>query len=433
MTRSDTLEVGSLVRVHVRGVTSGGAGVADLPDGRVAFVHRTAPGDVAEVRIDKLRRRWGRASLVRLARPADGRVEAQCPHYGVCGGCSLQHLAYEDQLSWKARIVADALARLGGTEVEPPEVVPAPATTAYRNRMTFTVKRLRAGRTVAGLHALGRPGHVVDVEGGCVLPEPAILDAWTALRRAIGAGTDALPEAGTLRVTIRTVDGGVALVVEGGAQGWPGQRLAEVVPGAAAVWHRAKGQPRAERVAGSDCFETVDGTRVPIAGRAFLQVNHRAALGLVDHVVTLVGEGEGDGLVDAYCGVGVFGRRLAEAGWSVSGIEVDPDACAAARHEAPSAFEVVEGLVEERLKETLPASVVVVNPPRTGLHERVPEILATDPPARLVYVSCDPATLARDTSRMAQAFDLAGLRAFDLFPQTAHVETVALFERRKGA
>jgi len=156
-----------------------------------------------------------------------------------------------------------------------------------------------------------------------------------------------------------------------------------------------------------------------------VQVNRTAADAVVAHVLANVGAGAS--AVDAYCGVGVYGRALARLGWRVTGVEWDAEACAAAAHEAPGGFHVVEGPVEVHLSELLPADLVVLNPPRTGLEESVPEALNDRPPGRVVYVSCDPATLARDARRLQPRFRLASLRCFDLFPQTAHVETVAVF------
>jgi 23S rRNA (uracil1939-C5)-methyltransferase len=165
-----------------------------------------------------------------------------------------------------------------------------------------------------------------------------------------------------------------------------------------------------------------------MAGQAFLQVNRGAAESLVAFV--LAQAGSPGRAIDAYCGVGVYGRALARLGWEVEGIELDADACAGARHDAPTRFRVWEGRTEVRLEELLPAGLVLLNPPRTGLHESIPATLARHLPSTVVYVSCDPATLARDAGRLKGAYRLADLRSFDLFPQTSHVETVAVLTAR---
>jgi 23S rRNA (uracil1939-C5)-methyltransferase len=133
--------------------------------------------------------------------------------------------------------------------------------------------------------------------------------------------------------------------------------------------------------------------------------------------------------VDAFCGVGAFARELARRGAAVTGIEVDPAACAAAKHDAPDSLDVVQGRVEQRLEEALPTDLLILNPPRAGLHESVPDVIRASAPERLIYVSCDPATLARDLARLSNTYTLAEVQAFDLFPQTSHVETVAVLDR----
>ena len=170
-----TVRVGDVVEVTVRAVAAGGAGVADLPDGRVAFVQRTAPGDRARVRVSASKRSWARATLVELLAPGPGRRPPPCPFYGRCGGCTLEHLEYSEQLRWKARMVADALKRIGRVTVDPPVVEPSPREFRYRNRVTFTLRRLRgtAGGVVAGFHEMDEPDRVVDVTGACMLPEEA--------------------------------------------------------------------------------------------------------------------------------------------------------------------------------------------------------------------------------------------------------------------
>jgi 23S rRNA (uracil1939-C5)-methyltransferase len=418
---------GALERVRVRALASSGAGVADLANGRVAFVPRTAPGDVADVRVGRVRKRWAEATLVRLVEPAPERVEAPCPLFDRCGGCALQHLDYATQLAWKGSFVADAMLRIGGIDIEAPAVAPSPRRTAYRNRLTFTVRRLRTGRVVAGFHALGDPDRIVDVRGECLLPEPGILEAWTALRATWRRDSPwLLPGARELRLTLRAVDEGVLLLVRGGREGWNAGDVIERVAAIRAVWHQPEGHADARLVAGAHLHESRGEERIPVGGHAFLQVNRDAVSSLVAHVLERAGAGSR--AVDAYAGVGVYGRALAGAGWRVTGIERDREACAAARHDAPTGFEVVEGAVEACLEESLPADLVILNPPRTGVAEEVPEILLRHRPARVIYVSCDPATLARDAKRMVPRYAPVSVRSWDLFPQTVHVETVAVFE-----
>ncbi len=416
--------------VHVRALASSGAGVADLPDGPVAFVHRTAPGDDIRIQVAHRHRRWAQGRLEEVLHPAPERVDPPCPLYDRCGGCALQHLAYTEQLRWKGRFVADALRRIGHVVVDEPEVSASPSPLHYRNRLTFTLRRLRGGRVVAGFHELHEPARVIDVRGECLLAEAPIMRAWTGLRTAWGPGARHLPSGGRLRLTLRGAAGGVSLLVEGGGSGWDAAEISplDLVAG---IWHRPDDETRAHRVAGEDVEELWGGETLPIGAGAFLQVNREASDLLRDHVIELAGSDAGRA-VDGYCGVGFYGRELARRGWTVTGIELDEEACAAARHEAPKGLGIVQGPVEEHLAETLPADLVLLNPPRAGLHESIPPLLIERPVGHLVYVSCDPATLARDAARLAPAYELAAMRAFDLFPQTPHVETVVRFTARSG-
>jgi 23S rRNA (uracil1939-C5)-methyltransferase len=441
-----------IVEVEVRALASGGDGVAELPDGRVVFVPRTAPGDVARISIEQDRSSWARGTVVELVEKGDVRVEAPCPLYDRCGGCQLQHLPYSEQLRWKGRFVVDALERIGKLSGVPElEVVPSPRVEGYRSRMTFSLRRLRGGRVVAGLHALEAPAHVVDVDDACLLPRADVLDGWTRLRSVWGNGARRLPSGGRLRLTVRGTSRGIELLIDGGAPGWRSGGLMDDVSGLVAVWHRPSGAEEPLLVAGAS---------EPGGGNAFEQVNPEGAELLRQHVLDVVrapgssthaaagkrpsplSDGRDEGgiagapsarIVEAYCGTAPVGRALAAEGHTVVGIELNASAVAAVRLDAPEGLEIVEGDVEAHLPDALPADLLLLNPPRRGLADTVPGIVLSSPPPRVVYVSCDPATLARDVKRLGDAYRLSALRSFDLFPHTAHVETVAVLERRDAA
>ncbi len=413
------------VRVRIESIAAGGEGVGHLPDGRVTFVHRTAPGDLAEVALTERRDRWTRGRLLRVLEPSPERREPPCRFYAECGGCTLEHMTYEAQLRAKARIVADALTRIGGLPTEPPEVVPSPSEHRYRNRVSFALRRRARGQVVAGFHALGDPDRIVELDGSCLLPEEPIARVWDALRAQWGQDASRLPSGDALRLTLRASAGGeVSLLVEGGFSPGRPQELIDRVPGLVAVWHRPGTAP-AELVGGAPGLpETWGDETVELSGTAFLQVNRGAAALLEAHVVERIGDPAGLRVVDAYCGVGLHARRLARAGAAVVGIELDPEAVAEARRSAPEGAAFEEGPVEALLPAHLPADLVILNPPRAGVAAEVAEALAASPPRRIVYVSCNPATLARDLKRLGESFRVESVRCFDLFPQTAHVETV---------
>jgi 23S rRNA (uracil1939-C5)-methyltransferase len=418
------------VEVRIDSIAAGGEGVGRLEDGRVVFVHRTAPGELAEVALIERKERWARGRLLRVLEPSPERREAPCPHYTRCGGCTLEHLEYPAQLRAKARIVADALTRIGGVAVEPPEVVPSPEEFRYRNRVSFALRRRESGRVEAGFHVLGEPEEVLDLDGGCLLPEAPIARVWDALRRAWGPDARRLPSGERLRLTLRAnAAGEVSLLVEGGFSPGRPEELLERVDGLVSLWHRP-GPAAPELLAGAPGLpETWGDETVELSGAAFLQVNRGAAALLEAHVMEVAGDVAGRTVVDAYCGIGLHARRLAARGARVTGIELDAAAVAEARRRAPEGAVFLEGAVEALIADHLPADLVILNPPRAGIAAEAAQALAAAPAERVVYVSCDPATLARDLKRMGPAYRLERVRAFDLFPQTAHVETVAVLAR----
>lgn len=414
--------------VEITGIASGGAGVGRLPDGRVTFVHRTAPGDEAAVRVVEERGRWTRSELVEIRRAGPGRREAPCPHYDRCGGCTLEHMEYPAQLEAKSRIVADALQRIGKLDVEPPEVVASPDEFRYRNRVSFTLRRDRDG-VVAGFHALEDPDVVLDITAACLLPEPAIAEVWGRLRDAWGPEARRLPSGEELRVTLRASrEGAVTMAVDGGyAPGRPDELL-DAVDGLAAVWHRPGGGGAYRHLAGAEALrERWDEEEIELSGDVFTQVNRRAAERLEAHVLERVRRGRPAHVLDAYCGVGLYARRLDREGVRVTGIEAHPAAIREAERAAPG-VRFIEGRVEDHLPGALPADAVILNPPRAGLADAVPEVLTGSPARRVVYVSCDAATLARDLDRLKGPYRVVEVRSFDLFPQTSHVETVVELE-----
>jgi 23S rRNA (uracil1939-C5)-methyltransferase len=201
-----------------------------------------------------------------------------------------------------------------------------------------------------------------------------------------------------------------------------------MVPGLAAIWHRPRPGQEAVLLAGEPYVEELwRGERVPLRAGMFLQVNRGAAAALEDHVLGLAAAGPIGRAVDAYAGVGTMARALAAAGAKVTAIETDGDAVAVGAS-LGDGIEWIHGRVEDRIAAELPVDLVIVNPPRSGLDAAVCRALVERPPHRVVYVSCDPATLARDLRRVEPALRLRTTRCFDLFPQTSHIETVAELE-----
>jgi 23S rRNA (uracil1939-C5)-methyltransferase len=405
--------VSALVEVEVESIAAGGDGVARVaePDGGalVVFLPRTAPGDRGRARIER-KGRFARGEMVELLRPSPARVEPPCPHYtrDRCGGCQLQHLRYEAQLEAKGGIIADALRRIGRRDVAPPPVAASERQWRYRRKLTLALRR-RGGRWIAGLHPYDAPGRVFEL-ADCPITDERVVAAW----REIMGAQRFLPRAAELRGAVRLLGDGVSLVLEGGTA-WPNAReLFEAVPAIQALWWEPEGGRR--RL-------LHDRRRDPSPGASFVQVNAEVAGRLWAEVEERVLALRPATVVDAYSGAGDTAVRLAERGARVTAIEADREAARWCGTRLPTGSRALAARVEDVLAEALPADVVILNPPRTGLHERVPELLEAAPPPVVIYVSCNPATLARDLARLA-GYRVASLRAFDMFPQTAHVETV---------
>ncbi|HWV58275.1 MAG TPA: hypothetical protein VNZ57_12550, partial [Longimicrobiales bacterium] len=198
----------------------------------------------------------------------------------------------------------------------------------------------------------------------------------------------------------------------------------------AAIWHRPGPATQASLLAGEPWVEEiVGGDTVRLAGASFIQVNRSAAELLERHVLELAGDVAGLRVIDAYCGLGSYTRALARRGARVEAIELDEAAVAEGRRISTGDATFHAARVEDVLSSLLPADLVVLNPPRTGVDAAVAEALKVSPVPRILYVSCDPATLARDAARLGAGYVVRSVRCFDLFPQTAHVETVAELER----
>lgn len=417
--------VAPVERIGITGIAAGGAGVGRLADGIAVFVPRTAVGDEAEITIVDRRTRWARGRLVRTLVDGPNRRRAPCPLYSSCGGCTLQHIEPSAQRQAKAQLVADAMARIAHIPVEPPHVECAENEFRYRNRLSFTLLRL-GGRVVAGFHEANRPERILDVDARCLLPEQPLGMAWSQLRAAWGPGAAHLPAGARLRLTLRTVlSGNVSLTIDGGEDDGEPAALLAAAPAISSVWHRRKGELEPVRIAGSGFLEeTWLGERVRLTGTTFLQVNRDAAKLLEDHVIARARSAGAATVVDAYCGIGTRARALAAQGATVTGIELDAQAVLEAER-LGGGPRYLQARVEDVLPSVLPADLVIVNPPRSGVDARVATALVEQAPNCVLYVSCDPATLARDVERLGSRFALRELRCFDLFPQTSHVETVA--------
>lgn len=397
--------------VRIDSIATGGDGVGRR-NGMVVFVPRTSPGDVARVKA-RQDGRLMRGELLDLVTPSTDRVQPRCRHYVAdsCGGCQLQHIPYEGQLRAKAGIIRDALTRIGRLAIEQPTVEPSTRQWGYRNKLTLALRRV-GDRWVAGMHTINAPDKVFELQE-CHIADDAVLAAW----KQVLAASHTLPDARELRASVRLLTrGGFSLSVEGGNEWRAAQELAAAIPALTELWWQPVAQPRRLVYSGGEG---------PAMGAAFEQVNAEVARSLVECTAALARSRSPATAVDAYAGTGDVSVALAALGARVTAIEIDKNASEQCAARLPKGSRAVAASVESALPKALPADVVVLNPPRAGLAARVTTILQeqSPPPRAVLYVSCDPATLARDLKRMDR-YRVVSVRGFDMFPQTAHVETV---------
>lgn len=411
----------SPLNVRILRLAGGGDGVGRLDDGRTVFVPRTAPGDLVELTAVRSYRRYARARPAKIVEAGPDRITPPCPHYrhDDCGGCQLQHINDGAQLAARASFVGDALRRIGHLDVSDPPIEPAAETLGYRTRLTLA--RSGDGRRI-GLHRYDRPDEVFELEW-CHITDAALNQLWTAVRRH----RELLPENLTQLVLRLDRSGGRHLVirVSGGEiwQGGPALHRALSNDGdVATIWLQPEGGA-ARAVAGA-------GEAFPAT--AFEQVHPAMGDRVRQYALEQLGAAADRAVWDLYAGTGQTTELLRAAGARVESVEVDRRAVEHAERGLPShPPELVRraARVEDVADRLRPPDLVITNPPRTGMDQRVTDALARRQPERIVYISCDPATLARDLSRIISQYRLVSVHAFDLFPQTAHVETVAVLER----
>ena len=433
---------GDAVELDVERIAYGGDGVGRA-DGLVVFVPWTAPGERVRARIVERHPRYARARLEGVLAAAGARVEPGCPVFGICGGCQIQHLDRQAQLASKARAVVDAFERIAGVPLPAPLACePAAEPWHYRRRATFTWRRREGGSTL-GFHAAEDPAAIVDVEACPIFAEPGNV-ALAGLREALSTAPvdgDGPEEA---RVAVRALPG---MDVQAGVFSDTVERARELAihcaaltgiattwgarGGAAGPFALAPGAPRlATRI-------EIGGLRLRVGFDSFLQADPVAAATLYDAALEGLAARPGDRVVDGYAGIGAVTCRLSRAGVRVTAVEAHPGAASDLRANASATggepVHVLE-IPAERVDWRRPRpDGVVVNPPRAGCSAAVLDSIARSSARRMVYVSCDPTTLARDVRRLGGAWRLESIRAFDLFPQTAHVETVASLSRERSA
>ena len=433
--------------------TSEGQGVAHI-DGCAVFIPNAISGEIYKVRIEVAKKNWAAGKIVEILEKSPHRCNRECPVAKLCGGCDFWHMDYAEESRLKAERVRNCLNRLGGESLESVEILAAPTCYGYRNKAQYPVSA-KKGRAFAGFFRAGT--HDVVENSRClILPEEtdrvkdAVMDYVNQFRVS---AYDEISHTGLLRhIYVRrgAVSGQILVCLVVNGRSIP--RVHELVgrlkkiPGFTTLVLSVNTR-KGNAVLGDEFItlhgpgyieDTLCGLNFRLSPRSFYQVNHTQAQRLYEAAIAQAEITKNDTVLDLYCGVGTITLAMASAAGKVIGVEVIPQAVEDAKDNAKrNGIENAEFFCGdagqaalELEKQGIKADVVVVDPPRKGLNADTIEALARFAPRRIVYVSCDPATLARDVALIKErGYRLKNALAADLFPRCSHVESIVTFIR----
>ncbi len=446
----------SFIETEITAVTNEGSGVSRY-EGMVVFTPLTAPGDLAKVKIAKVGKTCIYGELDSVLKPSEDRIDPDCEVFGECGGCSLRHMKYEAELREKTSWVRDHVQRIGGFEIEPFPAIGSPKTEEYRNKAIYQVGKGKNGEPVFGFYR--KKSHDVMDCKNCKLQPKEFSDILDAIGFFVKQNKisiyDEKSHSGLLRaVYIRkgevTGEIGICLVLNGDKL--TGEKLlvsllsTQFKDIVSIVLNTNKERTnvvlgkKSKTVFGKDGItDVLCGVTVDISPAAFYQVNHGGAEILYRTAADFAKLSGGELVLDLYCGAGTIGLSMAEKARKLIGVEIVPEAIENAKINAKrmgvTNAEFVCGdagtAAAELEKRGTAPDVIILDPPRKGCTEDTLEAVAKMAPKRVVYVSCNTATMARDAKILDElGYALKKVQPVDMFPKTAHVEGVGAFERK---
>ncbi|MCL2367431.1 MAG: 23S rRNA (uracil(1939)-C(5))-methyltransferase RlmD [Oscillospiraceae bacterium] len=439
------LDKNQLHTVTIKGYASDGAGVARI-DGQVVFVKGAMDGETCEIRILRVAKQMAWAKIETIISPSPQRITPVCPAFGPCGGCDFQHMTYEEELRLKRQRVIDALARVGDLDIPVGEIIAAERQDSYRNKAIFAVGQGADGTPVTGFYR--RRSHQIFPVTACRIQGEAANCAATALREWMAAYDVAAYDEGSQTGIIRHLfvreargmgKSAVCIVVTRADLPQTEALIAAIrrhCPTVSSIMlcvNQETGnvvlRGRFSTLWGDDhLVDTLAGLRFRLSPRSFFQVNPAQAERLYAKALDYADLTGAETVLDLYCGTGTITLIMAGRAKYAIGAEVVEQAVLDARENARiNGIENAEFRLADAADIThLSPDVVVVDPPRKGLAEQVISQIAAMAPRRVVYVSCDPATLARDLARFtALGYRTREVTPVDMFPRCAHVECVA--------
>lgn len=459
-----------LENVVIEAVAAEGKALARI-DGTVLFVQFAVPGDIVDVKVTKKKKNYMEGFILRIVKPSPHRLEPFCSHFGVCGGCKWQPLPYQMQLQAKQQQVYDQLVRIGHLDVpEISPIVPSDETTYYRNKLEFTFSQRRwiyededpdtispQDRCGLGFHVGRFFDKVLDVKHCWLQPEPSDSIRLFIKDYAVKNGLSFFnirEHTGFLRnMFIRTTQAGDVMLIlcmyheDVQARTALLDAVAERFPQITSLYYVINGKPN-DSIADMEChlykgedaiYEYMEGLRFKIGPKSFYQTNTRQAYKLYSvarEYAALTGD---ETVYDLYTGTGTIAQFVSRKAKKVIGIEYVPEAIEDAKANAAAngitnceffSGDMKDILTDSFVEEHGRPDVIILDPPRAGIHPDVAKVILNAAPSRIVYVSCNPASQARDLETLCCDYTITAVRPVDMFPHTHHVENVCLLSRK---
>lgn len=460
-----------LENILIEGVAAEGKALAKV-DGTVLFVPFAVPGDVVDVKVTKKKKNYMEGFILRLVKPSEHRLEPFCSHFGICGGCKWQPLPYPMQLQAKQQQVYDQLVRIGHLDVpEISPIVPSDETVYYRNKLEFTFSRRRwifsdedpdsmsdSERCGLGFHVGKFFDKVLDIRQCYLQKDPSnqirLFIKTYALEHGLGF-FDIREHTGFLRnMFIRTTEAGnVMLIVcfyheDAAARSALLDAVAEKFPQITSLYYVINGKAN-DSISDQECilyrgeeaiYEYMEGLKFKIGPKSFYQTNTKQAYKLYSVAREYAGLTGKETVYDLYTGTGTIAQFVSSKAGKVIGIEYVPEAIADAKENARTngitncyffAGDMKDILTDGFVGQHGKPDVVILDPPRAGIHPGVAEVILNAEPERIVYVSCNPASQARDLAILSAKYAITAVRPVDMFPHTHHVENVVRLELKR--
>lgn len=448
-----------------------GKSVAKAPDGKIVFINNAIPGDIVTVQTTKKKRAYYEGTAISFSQYSDKRTDPVCEHFGTCGGCKWQHMAYEHQLFYKQKEVENNLKRLGGLEL--PEISPIIGSEHqyfYRNKMEFSFSdskwltkeqiesdEIIENRNALGFHIPGMWDKILDIDACHLQADPSNAIRNFIKDKALELGLsffNTRNQEGFLRTLMirNTSLGEVMVLIQFYHENQSNREallhaIQEKFPNITSLLYVINGKgndtiydQEVHCYSGTNhIFEEMEGLRFKITAKSFYQTNSAQAFELYKVTRDFANLTGSEVVYDLYTGTGTIAQFVSKKAKKVVGIEAVPDAISAAKENA--AFNNIENTSffvgdmkhvfnDEFLKANGTPDVVITDPPRDGMHKDVVQQLLSIQPKRIVYVSCNSATQARDLALMKEHYKIVKVQPVDMFPQTHHVENVVLLEKR---